>query len=347
LSQLARPSRVARAGRGFVAAGVLVVLLGLLVAPAGHLPTSRVHPASTGGGPGGGGATINVTVNATDVPAFVPSGFSAPAGDRVALRLVNQGGYDHTFTLVSNGSTVLPRTLTPSQLFHYFQRNVSWVNLSLPAGSTRFVNLSVPAADAGLSFEFVSVIPYQFQAGMLGFLNVTGAPTGPGVLLGTNATTGLSFVPSLLGVQPTHYPVAIDVAVTNVGTLPHTFTIESQANVTLSPTSFYATFKTAPPAANVSLPNPGSTVWANFTVAKPGVYEFICEVAGHFANGMFGFLYVGVPVPVIATPSTEIVAPALLEGGGALLGVGVVLVIAATLTGRFPPRGRTPYTPAH
>jgi uncharacterized cupredoxin-like copper-binding protein len=345
LSKLACPSAVARVAGWLVAGGVVALLLGLLVAPAGHIPSSRVHAAATGGGPGGGGATINVTVNATDAPAFVPNGFSAPAGDRVALRLVNQGGIDHTFTVASNGSAVLPRTLSPAQLYHYFQKNISWVNVSLPPGSTRWVNLSVPATAAGSSFEFVSVIPYQFQAGMFGFFNVTGAPAGPGTTLETNATTGLSFVPSLLGVQPTHYPVAVDVLVTNVGALPHTFTIESQPNVTLSPTSFYATFKAAPPAANVSVPNPGSTAWANFTLTKPGVYEFICEVLGHFSNGMFGFLYVGVPVPAIAVPSTEIVAPILLEGGGALLGLGVVLVIAATLTGRFPARAGTAYPP--
>ncbi|MCI4350537.1 MAG: hypothetical protein L3K15_03375 [Thermoplasmata archaeon] len=325
--------------------GVVAVLLGLLMAPVSPAGNSRVRTASTGGGPGGGGNQVNVTLNATDAPSFMPHGFAAPAGDRVALRLVNHGGYDHTFTLVSNGTTVLPRTLSPTQLYRYFQNNVSWVNISLPPAATRWVNLTVPASDAGGSYEFVSVIPYQFQAGMFGFFNVTGAPTGPGVVLQTNATTGLSFVPNLLGVQPAHYPVAVDVLVTNVGSLPHTFTIESQPNVTLSSTSFYATFKTAPPAANVSVPNPGSVAWANFSVPRAGVYEFICEVAGHFANGMFGFLYIGVPVPVISAPSSAIVAPVLLEGGGAVLGLGVLLVIAATLTGRFPERAPASHPP--
>lgn len=335
-----RGSRLARAGHWLVAIGVLTLLFGLLLAPAAHAPSSRVRAASNGGGGGGGaGATVNVTLNTTDAPAFVPNGLSAPAGDRLSLHLVNHGTYDHTFTLATNGSVVLPRTLSPGALYRYFQTNGSWLNVSLPPGASRFANVSIPAAAAGESFEFVSVVPYQFQAGMSGFLNVTAAPAGPGTVLGTNATTGLSFVPNLLGVQPTHYPVAIDVLVTNVGSLPHTFTIESQPNVTLSPTSFYATFHTAPPAANVSIPNPGSAVWANFTLSKPGVYEFICEVAGHFANGMDGYLYVGIPVPAVAAPSTSLVSPELLEGGGALLGLGVVLVVAATLTGRFPSRG--------
>jgi uncharacterized cupredoxin-like copper-binding protein len=320
--------------------GVLGLLLGFLLAPAAHAPSARVQTDSNGGGGGGGGgATVNLTVNATDAPSFVPNGLSAPAGDRVALHLVNHGAFNHTFTLSTNGSVVLPRTLSPAALYRYFQKNGSLVNISLPAGASRFANVTIPASDAGGSFEFVSVVPYQFQAGMLGFLNVTGAPAGPGTVLGTNATAAFSFVPNLLGVMPSHYPVAVDVLVANVGSLPHTFTIESQPNVTLSPTSFYATFATAPPAANVSIANPGTSVWANFTLSKPGVYEFICEVAGHFANGMDGFLYVGLPVPAVSTPSTAIVAPELLAGGAALLGIGVVLVVAATLLGRFSSKG--------
>ncbi|MCI4344420.1 MAG: hypothetical protein L3J87_02185, partial [Thermoplasmata archaeon] len=165
MSHSPRASRLACAGHGLVAIGVVTLILGLLLAPAAHAPNARVHTESTGGGGGGGaGGTVNLTVNATDAPAFVPNGLSAPAGDRVAFHLVNQGAYNHTFTLSTNGSVILPRSLSPAALDRYFQKNGSWLNLSLPPGASRFANVTLPATAAGLAFEFVSLVPYQFQA---------------------------------------------------------------------------------------------------------------------------------------------------------------------------------------
>jgi hypothetical protein len=78
-------------------------------------------------------------------------------------------------------------------------------------------------------------------------------------------------------------------------------------------------------------------VWANFTVPGPGVYQYICTVSGHFANGMTGFLYVGVvPPPQAAPPSTAIVESWVLVGSGMLLAVGIVVAVATMFVGRIP-----------
>lgn len=336
----ARAAHGGSAGAAFVVLGLLLLLGSVAVrAPPTASHTSTVRPAVNGGNPGSGHSNVtNYTVNATDAPSFSPNGMTVPAGNVLSLQLVNVGSYNHTFTLGKNGTAALNRSWSPPQLNAYFATNGSLENVFLPPGAHRWVNVSIPSGATGMSFEYVSLVPYQFQAGMFGFVNVSGAPAGPPTIIQTNTTSSFSFTPNAIGSMPTHFPVAYSVLVTNLGGLPHTFTIESQPNVTLG-ANFATTFATNPPAANVNVPAAaGGSVWANFTISKPGIYEFLCEVQGHFAQGMFGFLYAGVPIPVTSTPSTAIVQPILLAGGGAILGLGMVLVAAATLTGRLPPR---------
>jgi hypothetical protein len=126
--------------------------------------------------------------------------------------------------------------------------------------------------------------------------------------------------------------------VTNTGALGHTFTVSPLSNFTLSPANFTATFQTNPPLVSAPVPGgAGGTVWANFTVRAPGIYQYICTVTGHFANGMTGFLYVDVPVPPPpVAPSTAIVDTWVLIGSAVLLGVGALLAVVASYAGRFP-----------
>lgn len=298
------------------------------------------------GAPGSGGSQglVNLTLNATDAPAFSPAYLTAAAGASVHLKVVNTGRYDHTFTLATNGSAVLNPHWTPEQLWAYFAMNGTIVNATLPAGRVTWVNFTLVTASPGKSYEFVSVVPYQFQAGMAGFLNVTGGPTGPGVTASVGAVDALAFVPANVGVAPTTFPAAIDVKVSNLGSLGHTWTLDPTAGHNLTPSGWGAYLSTHPPLANVTLTAPGQVVWANFTVNAPGVYEFICEAPGHFLRGMFGYLFVGIPIPAgIAGPSNETVQPIILEGTAALTGVGLVLVAVSALVGRIPRGGG----PAH
>ncbi len=346
-----RPPVPARKGRRLPA---LLIVLGLALSALGALipalPPADLSPGAralaSGTPPGGSAAAVNLTVNLTDLPSFDPHSLNAPAGAVVHFTFANVGAYPHTFTLSDTPNVVLAANLTPARLAGFFAANGSFVNVSVAPATTEFVNFSVPSGVAGDSFEFVSLVAYQFQAGMYGFFNVSGAPTGPGITSSLSTTDTFRFVPSDLGVAPTGYPATIDVLVTNDGALPHTFTLDSASNNTLSPGSFTQYFAAHPPKVNVNIPaSAGASAWANFTVSAPGIYEFICEVPGHFANGMYGFLYVGVAPPANATaPSTALVQAGVLLGAGSLLGVGVVLAAAAAYTGRFP---RSPSPPTH
>lgn len=338
----ARRSRLRRLSQIFLLAGLCVLVTssawgaGL---PSRDPTSTGARPLGSTGGPGGGSAGLeNLTVNLTDAPAFDPRNLVAVAGEQVDFLLNNTGAFNHSFTISAAAGVILPLNTTPAQLDQFLAVNGTLVNVTLPGNSTRQLNYTVPAGDAGDSFEFVSAVPYQFQAGMFGFFNVTSGKAGPAVELNETTLDSLAFAPDVLNASSiTSYPAALDVLVTNLGGDSHTFTLEAQSNNTLDPSSFTTYFASHPPAVNVVVPGgSGSTVWANFTIASPGAYEYICEVSGHFVNGMFGWLYVGEPVPsVAAAPSSAIVQPALLAGAGVLLGIGVLLALAATFTGRF------------
>jgi len=319
-------------------AGIAVLVLGFSYAGVGAPRTVPVVTLSSNQPPGGGGAAVNVTLNLTDAPSFEPNAVRIPPNMGVHFTLINTGVLNHTFTLSSVPNYVLPTTWTPTQLNAFFTANLSVSSVTVPAGATAFDNVTLPSsAVAGDSFEFVSVIPYQFQAGMHGFLNLSAVATGPAVVLNVAATDQFRFVPDVLVVNSSTYPVNVDVDATNDGVLPHTWTLEGQANNTLSPSNYTTYFAAHPPLGLAVLTNGGQSNWTNFTISGPGVYEYICEVTGHFLNGMFGFLYVGVAPPANVTPpSTAIVQVGILVGAASLLGVGAIFAVAAAYTGRFP-----------
>ncbi len=318
----------------WLVAAIVIAGIGLPSAAAiGRLPTAPevgyAHPAT-------GNSTVEM--NMTDQPRFDPSSVTANASATLSVYLTNSGQYVHTFTLSKVANVTLNTSWTPTQVNAFFTANGTLANVSVAAGASEWANITFNGSVGGSSFEFVSVVPYQFQAGMWGFVNLTS--TAPGVILSENTTDSYQFVPAVLSASPAHYPVTVDVLVTNTGSLGHTFTVSPLSNYTLSPANFTQTFATNPALVSAAVPSgSGSTVWGNFTIRAPGVYQYICTIPGHFGNGMTGFLYVGVAVPPTPpTPSTAIIDTWILVGAGAVLGVGVLLAVVASYSGRFPQR---------
>ena len=339
--------RLRRLARLSVLGGILLLLGGVALYPAQTGPEIATQSTEAGAHLLAGSGPVNVSVNATDAPAFDPSTIIGTAGSTLSLTVHNTGTYLHTFTISAVANFTLPATLTPSELSAFFTANGSLVNLSVPAGATAFATLSLPAKDAGASSEIVSLVPYQFQSGMFGTLKVGYGASAGGFSLSTQTTDSLRFVPADLAItNATQFPISISVEIVNAGTTLHTFTVEGQNNNTLEPGNFSTYFETHPPLANVNVPTTsGVPVWANFTITGKGAYEFICEVPGHFAGGMYGWLYVGyTPAPPPAPPSSALLDVGFLAGAGGLLALAVVLTLVATFVGRFP---RAPKGPSH
>jgi uncharacterized cupredoxin-like copper-binding protein len=336
-----RSARGLRRAAPWLSAGVVLAVLAaaggaraipfLTVVPA----IGYAHPAAT---------NETVYLNMTDAPSFVPRTIGAAPGTDVSVHLNNTGHLLHSFTLSNQSGVPLDPSWSPAQLNASFAAHPPTVNVSVPAGGKKWANFSIPATASYDSFEFVSQVPYQFQAGMWGYLNVSS--NTPGLLLSDNASDTFRFIPDVLSAQPAHFPVNIAIDLHNIGVLPHTFTLAAQSNVSLSTVGY---FKANPALSNVSIPTNGTkSAWANFTVPAAGVYEYVCLTSGHFQNGMYGYFYVGVlPPPPAAPPSTAIVESWVLAGSAILLGIGVMLVVVAGFTGRFsrpapPPDQRHP-----
>jgi uncharacterized cupredoxin-like copper-binding protein len=327
-----RPSRPIRRALPWLVAAVVVATVGLPSAVAvGRLPSAPevgyARPMS---------GNSSVTVNLTDTPRFVPDALLANASATLSVHLVNVGSYAHTFTLSKVPDFSLNSSWTPSQLNAFFAANGSLANVSVAGGSSAWANVTFNGSVGGDTFEFVSVVPYQFQAGMSGVVTV--ASTGPPLRLFENTTDQYQFVPAVLSASTAHYPVTLSVLVTNTGALGHTFTVSPLSNYTLSPANYSQTLTTNAPLVNVPIGSgAGTTAFANLTVRAPGVYQYICEITGHFANGMTGFLYVGIaPPPAPVAPSTAIVETWVLVGSAALFGIGLTVAAMASYVGRFP-----------
>lgn len=338
---MSRPRTLRRGAVASLVAAVVVLAIGLpLAAPLAHAAEAGQALGQPSVSPALSDPHVNVTINTTDVPAFVPNSIHVTSGENLTIKLVNTGTYAHTFTLSPNGTEVFPLNWTPAELQAYFSAHKPLLNVSMPANSTSFANLSINSSMAGGHFEFVSTIPYQFQAGLYGFLNVS-VPVSERLTFYVNASDTYRFLPGALNASSvTKFPVAITVFFGTVGVLAHTFTVSPLPNYNLS-SSNYTTFLTQHPPL-VSIPVPSSAGTYNngtFEVSAPGYYEYICTITGHFASGMDGFLYVGVAFPhiTVSVVSTAIVDWEVLLGGGALIALGVVLAAAAAITGRFPP----------
>lgn len=332
-----RPPRKLRAAAPWFVAALLLSTLGLPVVAG----LSEIRVAAVVGYAVPAPKNETIDVNLTDAPSYAPQYLNVPSNSTVDLHLRNLGGYDHTFTLCNASGARLASNATPSEVYSFFKTNGARANLSLAPGASAWSNLSFNASSAYDSFEFASVVPYQFQAGMWGILNITS--TGPGLMVQENTTDAPGFQPSVLSASPTHYPAAIDVLVTNLGSLGHTFTVVPQWNVTLTVGNYSTYFTTHTPLVSQPIPSgTGMAAWANFTVPARGVYMYLCLVPGHFASGMDGALYVGIPVPPApAAPSTAIVDTWILVGSAVLFGIGLVLAAVASYSGRFPKAPRS------
>jgi plastocyanin len=94
----------------------------------------------------------------------------------------------------------------------------------------------------------------------------------------------------------------VSISITNLGSIPHTFTLSSLVNYTL-PYSGNMNLSTVflvqhPPLVNVNISGvQGSVTSVSFVApAKIGSYQFFCTQSGHFASGMTGLLGVGITV---------------------------------------------------
>jgi plastocyanin len=131
--------------------------------------------------------------------------------------------------------------------------------------------------------------------------------------------------------------VTIDIS--NLGSVPHTFTLSSLVNYSLpysGNTNLTGTFLVQHPAYySIDIPpGPGSDLAiANFIAPMvKGSYQFFCIEAGHFALGMEGFL--GVDESVGPGPAPPGIGLPVFIISGTIVGLVIVAIVLGFVVGK-------------
>ena len=162
------------------------------------------------------------------------------------------------------------------------------------------------------------------------------------------AVSNFGYQPDAIGNVP--LDATITVTFTDDDVLPHTFNISSREGFKI-PDDYTAAQLSqlfdqyhALYAAEVNYE--GDVSIGNFTSpSAPGWYEFVCNQSGHFAEGMYGFIAFGEPVPSnltehgtgseIPTTGSALVAA---TGGAVILAVlAIALIWRRRRSGQRPP----------
>jgi hypothetical protein len=321
------PHRRGRGAWGRPAALIVVGLVLLLVVaprvPGALAATLRNDVAAAVRVPAATQFFVNVTAT-----GYSPATLNVTPAVAFTIHLHNvDPNSAHTFSVYARPNVTIPHNDTPAELNALFApANASLVNVSLAPGA--FDNWTANLTQAG-SYEFVSLIPYQFQAGFFGFLNVSSGLTNL-YEVNTSAYDSLKFVPNLFTIPPNAHVIF---HVTDEGTT-HTFTVDSISNDTNITVGQALPTSSDPglihPLVNLALSSTGTTYNAG-PVAMPAhaVYWFVCTIPGHFQAGMYGFLYVGAsPSPPTTLPSESgFFQVGILAVGGIVLAAAALLIL--------------------
>lgn len=159
---------------------------------------------------------------------------------------------------------------------------------------------------------------------------------GMTIQMSVGANGAFAFAPNAISNITPGESLTIDI--TNLGSLPHTFTLSSLANYTLSyagNTNLTSQFLVQHPYYfSINIPDvQGSVTPATFTApTKIGSYQFFCTVPGHFNSGMEGFLGVGVYVGGGAPPPGIGVAVFIISG--TIVGLVILAIVLGFVVGK-------------
>ncbi|MFI5414073.1 MAG: hypothetical protein ACHQ16_00110 [Candidatus Lutacidiplasmatales archaeon] len=151
--------------------------------------------------------------------------------------------------------------------------------------------------------------------------------------LNVSVSDQLAFTTNIGEVQPGD---SVHVVVTQLGTVPHTFTVSPTAGYTFpttdSASDLQAYFSSHAPIVNVQIGSTtGAKYFANFTAPPVGVYEYVCTQPGHFPS-MSGLLGSG-EAPGSLSTSNGPGAPVYIISG-VIVGLVVLALVLGFVVGK-------------
>ena len=185
--------------------------------------------------------------------------------------------------------------------------------------------------------SLVAVIAVAVSGGAMASPGAAGspAPALTSSYLFENATSNYGFAPDTFANVPTN--VSITVEFHDQDVLPHAFVILNREGYQIPRSdtdselaSLIAKYSTLDYGLVEARGDTNLTTF--LSPAVPGWYEFVCNVTGHFAMGMYGFIAFGESLPDNLTlPNHASPAGGSNPLGVAILGSGVVVILAVIL----------------
>lgn len=181
----------------------------------------------------------------------------------------------------------------------------------------------------------VLTVAVLLLSGLAGWVATNDARASP---VRTDASTTVSvtttapylFDPNTIQQVPTN--TTITVMVTDADVLAHTFSILNWEGVVIpSSADLPALFSQHGALVVVNVSGSGDQETKSFTSPGPGWYEFVCQEAGHFQYGMYGFIAFGMNLPANLTVSATATGPGLAVF--IIIGTIVSLVVIAIVLG--------------
>ena len=186
---------------------------------------------------------------------------------------------------------------------------------------------------AAVALVGLVVIPASGQPLPVSIERLDSQSAGGAASISIAAVSNFGYQPDAIGNVP--LDATITVTFTDDDVLPHTFNISSREgfkipdNYTAAQLNQLFDQYHALYAAEVNYE--GDVSVGNFTSPSvPGWYEFICNQSGHFAEGMYGFIAFGEPVPSNLTEhGTGSEIPTTGSALVAVLGGAVIVAVLA------------------
>jgi hypothetical protein len=167
---------------------------------------------------------------------------------------------------------------------------------------------------------------------------------GEGVEVDASSSLAVSATAPYKFVQPTYEQLptntTITVTFTDLDTLPHTFSVLDREGWVIpnsASTDLAALFSKYGALVNLNASGSSSST-GSFLSPGPGWYEFVCLEAGHFLEGMYGFVAFGMNLPSNLTVSAPAAGPGTVVF--IIIGTIVALVVVAIVLGFVAGRRR-------
>jgi len=162
-----------------------------------------------------------------------------------------------------------------------------------------------------------------------------------------SATSDYGYQPDTFEQVPINATITVTFTDDDPSGMQHSFNLSSREGFVI-PTTYSAAqldqlFKTYPTQYSSLVNYTGDQVVGTFhSPATPGWYEFVCNVSGHFQNGMYGFVAFGENLPANLTHPSRVGLGGGLDpfdaGLAGVLVLAVVLAMVVLRRRRPPPR---------